>query len=418
MTAPIVVSLVDRSETAWEAEIERLREVFGAPRNPTLFPQHFLAATFPKIGGQLALFTQAGQLIAVGSLFPRGLQANGGRIYTLRFHPIQQGELGNWVRPLLPEIGALLGGARIVFYDPHLPHRFTQTNYPLSGGLDIGAPGAEEAQKIRRLQETIWGAEEDALYPSDLHSVGFGAGTTLVARQEGELVGFLFGFHRFAGSVLPPEWETHYHGSLRLESQLLGVLPGVRRRGVGFLLKRAQMQDACEQGVGIVNWTVDPLQFSNAVLNFDRLKALAFDFYPEHYSFRNDLNQVRASRFGITWLVQTKRVHEAVTADRGATIVDLSGDSTIPRANIGAAMLRLDLTAPTIAIEVPANWTMVQREDLPLAIQWRETTDRLFAHYLGSAPGQYVITGVGQDGEARFLLAERVDAAFLARVGS
>ena len=58
MTAPIVASIVDRKATVWAEEIEGLRVRFGAPRNPTLFPQHFLAATFPKIGGQLVRFTQ------------------------------------------------------------------------------------------------------------------------------------------------------------------------------------------------------------------------------------------------------------------------------------------------------------------------------------------------------------------------
>ena len=418
MTAPIVASIVDRKATAWVEEVERLRDLFGAPRNPTLFPQHFLASTFPKIGGHLVRFTQGGELIAVGSLFPRGVQEGGRRIYTLRFHPLRKGEHGAWVRPLLPEIGATLGGARIVFYDPALPHQFGRTSQVLPQGFDIGVPGEDEAQTIRRLQETIWGAEADALYPADLHSLGFGAGTTLVARKGDELVGFLFGFYRFKGSPLPAAWDARYGGHLRLESQLLGVLPSVRKRGVGFLLKRAQAEDARAQGIGIVNWTVDPLQFSNAVLNFGRLKALAFDFSPAYYTFRNQLNQVDASRFGITWLVQTERVRAALAADAGATITDLGGDSTIPRVNAGDAMPRLDADASTIAIEIPANWTAMQRDDLDLALRWRETTDRLFAHYLGCAPGRYAITGVGQDGDARFLLADRISPEFLARFGS
>jgi predicted GNAT superfamily acetyltransferase len=418
VTAPIVVSLVDRKETVWAEEVERLRGAFGAPWNPLLFPQHFLASTFPKIGGQLARFEQEGALIAVGSLFPRGVRPDARRIYTLRFHPVRKGESGAWVRPLLPEIGATLGGAKIVFYDPAQPHQFERTNRVLPQGIGIGTPSDEEAQTIRHLQETIWGAEDDALYPADLHSLGFGAGTTLVARQEGQIVGFLFGFYRFRGSPLPPEWDALYGGNLRLESQLLGVLPTVRKRGVGFLLKRAQAEDAREQGIGIVNWTVDPLQFSNAVLNFGRLKALAFDFYPEHYNFRNALNQVAASRFGITWLVQTGRVRAALAADRGGTIVDLATTPAITRVNAGAAMPRLDADAPTIAIEIPANWNAVQRDDLGLALRWRETTDRLFAHYLGCAPGRYAVTGVGQDGDARFLLAERITPEFLARFGS
>ena len=59
----------------------------------------------------------------------------------------------------------------------------------------------------------------------------------------------------------------------------------------------------------------------------------------------------------------------------------------------------------------------MQRDDLELALRWRETTDRVFAHYLGCDLGRYAVTGVGQDGDARFLLAEQVTPAFLAKYG-
>lgn len=416
MTAPITVLLVDRNVVDWPEEIARLRALLHAPDNPTLFPQHYLASTFPKIGGQIALLSREGRTCGVGFLFPRGVQ-EGRHIYTMRYHPVETDCPGEQARHLLEEVGALLGGARVVFYDPARPHHFNRTSEHLPQGIDIGAPDADEAATVRRVQETIWGAEPDALYPADLHSAGFGAGTTLVARGGAELIGFLFGFFRFNGSPLPAAWDARYHGNLRLESQLLGVLPHVRKQGVGFLLKRAQAEDARAQGIGIVNWTVDPLQFSNAVLNFGRLKALAFDIYPEHYTFRNELNQVAASRFGVTWLVETARVREALTEATGATIVDLSGDTTIPRVNQASEAPHFDATAPTIAIQVPANWTAVQRENLLLALQWRETTDRLFVHYLGCDLGKYAITGVGQDGDARYLLAERVTPEFLARHG-
>jgi predicted GNAT superfamily acetyltransferase len=335
----------------------------------------------------------------------------------MRYHAVDGFCPGEEARLLLEELGAALGGARVVFYDPARPHHFNRTSHLLPQGIDIGTPDTDEAATVRRVQETIWGAEPDALYPADLHSTGFGAGTTLVARRGSEVIGFLFGFYRFKGSPLPAAWDARYQGHLRLESQLLGVLPHVRKQGVGFLLKRAQAEDARAQGIGVVNWTVDPLQFVNAVLNFGRLKAIAFDIYPEHYTFRNNLNQVAASRFGITWLVDTRIVRAALTDAAGATIADLAGDTTIPRVNQGSEQPRLDATAPTIAIEVPANWTAVQRENLALALRWRETTDRLFAHYLGCDPGKYAITGVAQDGDARYLLAERVTPDFLARHG-
>ncbi len=426
MAAPLAVSILDRDGAAWDATVTEVRARLGGGANPLLFPQHYLVATFPKIGGEIVRFSSDGAIRAFGFLFPRGLCDDGRRVYTLRYHEVSgdrddgcygRGGIADSVRHALDDVGDLVGGARVVFYDPARPHRFEPSNQRLPDGLDLGAPSEPEALAIREAQAAIWGAAQDGLYPTDLHSVGFGAGTTLVARRGGELVGFLFGFHRFAGSTLPPAWAARYGGELRLESQLLGVQAAARKGGIGFLLKRAQAEDAREQGVGIVNWTVDPLQFSNAVLNFGRLRAVAFDFYPEHYTFRNRLNRVAASRFGMTWLVSSKRVRAALAAERGGAIIDLRGDTTIPRLNRGGDDPRLGVDAPTVAIEIPANWTAVQRDDRDLAGRWRATTDALFAGYLGHEPGRYMVTGVGQDDAACFLLAERVTPGLLAAYG-
>jgi len=427
MTAPLAVSILDRDGAGWDATVMEVRDRLGGGENPLLFPQHYLVATFPKIGGKIVRFSGDGEVRAFGFLFPRGLYDDGRRVYTLRYHEIVGGGrddgcygrsgVADGVKHALDDVGALVGGAKVVFYDPSRPHRFAPSGHRLSTHIDLGAPSAPEALAIREAQAAIWGAAQDGLYPTDLHSVGFGAGTTLVARRDGELVGFLFGFHRFAGSILPPAWAARYGGELRLESQLLGVQAAARKGGIGFLLKCAQAEDAREQGVGIVNWTVDPLQFSNAVLNFGRLRAVAFDFYPEHYTFRNRLNRVAASRFGMTWLVSSKRVRTALAAERGGAIVDLRGDTTIPRLNRGGDEPRFDVAAPTVAIEIPANWTAVQRDDRDLAARWRTTTDQLFVHYLGPEPGRYMVTGVGQDDAACFLLAERVTPELLAAYG-
>lgn len=415
MTEPVTVSLLGAKSSHWSAEVDRLRRMLGAPNQPLLFPPHFLYSTFPKIGGEVVTVSRGGELCGAGTLFPRGVR-NGRRIYTLRFHAVGPEFAGDQARLLLADVSAALGGAKVVFYDPAVPHHFTRTGELLSPGIDIGIPDAEEAQAVRRLQQVIWGGEPDGLYPADLHSTGFGAGTTLVARKGGEVVGFLFGFYRFAGSPLPELWDRRYGGDLRLESQLLGVLPQVRKQGVGFLLKKAQAQDAQRQGIGIVNWTVDPLQYTNAILNFGRLKALAIDYYPDYYTFRNSLNQVVASRFGMTWLVQTERVRAALEDESGATILNLRDDPSIARVNEGGDAVDLEATTARIAVEVPANWTNLQREDREQALHWREATDRLFGHYLGSTPDKYAVTSVGEDGDRKYLIAERVTPEFVARI--
>lgn len=416
MTREIAVALVDTHAADWPDELDRLRSLLGAPNNPTLFPAHFLKATFPKIGGEVVTFRRGEQLAAVGFLFPRAIRDDR-RIYTLRFHPID-GTLSPLAADRLTTVvGALVGGAAVVCYDPTALQGYTASK-PDEVGVVLGPPTAADAEAIPRLQASIWGAASDGLYPADLHSDSFAPGTTIAARIDGKTVGFLFGFAKFGGPPLPERWEERFGGEFRLESQLLGVLPEARQHGLGQRLKLRQGVMARIQGLGVVNWTVDPLQYGNAVLNFGRLKAVAFDFYPDHYGFRNELNQVAASRFSITWAMQTGRVHTALSTETRATIVDLHDDRTILRANDNWRAPHLHLDAPTIAIEVPADWTAVQRTDLDAATRWRETTDTLFAHYLGPQVGQYAIVGVARDDLRRYLLAERITDAWLDAYGA
>ena len=222
------ITLLDASSPHWGSEVERAGVELGAGHNQTLFPYHFLFVTLSKIGGWLAIFEQEGRRIGVGFLFPRRLAGPGGRTqqaYTLRYHALA----GN--RPdhaAMAEYAAAcsqtLGGAPAVFYDPLAEHPYERSG-EMIGPVEIGRPDAEEAQALRRVQQEVWGSPPEFLYPADIHSRDFGAGASLVARVDGALAGFLFGFHRFGGSPLPGDWDERYGGTLRLESQTMAVAP-------------------------------------------------------------------------------------------------------------------------------------------------------------------------------------------------
>ncbi|MFQ5813577.1 MAG: GNAT family N-acetyltransferase, partial [Anaerolineae bacterium] len=340
----------------------------------------------------------------------------GAREFTLRFHRANH-DLEIDHEQLTFKAEALLERGKAVFYDPQVEQRYEKTVQKV-GGVDIGKPDAKEASAVRTLQQEIWGGDQDSLYPADIYSRDFRAGTALVARLGGEPVGFLLGFYKFDGSPLPETWSQRHRGDLRLESQLLGVLGKYRGRGIGSALKKVQAENAQREGIGIVNWTVDPLQYGNAILNFGRLKAVAFNFHPDYYAFRNVLNQVPASRFGVNWLVDTERVKHVLSSTSRAIILNLHDNATVRRINRGWAEYYLEEDAQLIAVEIPADWTRLQREHLQEALRWREVTDTLLQHYLGHEEGRYIVTGVGEDGRQKYLIAERVDLALLDRLAT
>ncbi len=412
------VTFLDASHPHWSRKLEQAGVLLGAGANPTLFPYHFLYVTLSKIGGKLAFFEANGATIGVGFLFPRRLSTSAEgvrRTYTLRFHAAP----GHVCDPQIITAACqrAMPEAAFVFYDPQGALSYYRTS-ELIGVVDIGRPDADEAAASRAIQRLVWGSPDEFLYPSDIHSAEFAAGTSLVARVDGKVAGFLFGFYAFGGAPLPADWTERYNGGFRIESQTLGVLPDYRGLRIANLLKKRQAELAWREGIGIVTWTADPLQAPNAALNFGLLKAVSFEFAPDLYPFRNELNRVHASRFGLTWLVGSKRVREAPALGARADILDLTRRPQIPRANDGCDNARFDLDADVIAIETPADWTALQAHDPAQAQAWRSLTDALFQHYIGLAPGQYTVTGVGVAEEKRFLLAERSEDRLWQRLGA
>lgn len=412
------VTFLDSSHPHWSRKLEQAGVLLGAGANPVLFPYHFLYVTLSKIGGKLAFFMMDETTVGVGFLFPRRVSAGGEgvrRTYTLRFHPVPGAICDAQI--VIAACQQAMPDAAFVYYDPHGALSYYRTSEP-GGVVDIGRPDAAEAAASRAIQRQVWGSPDEFLYPCDIHSAEFAAGTSLVARVEGKVAGFLFGFYAFDGAPLPADWADRYNGSFRIESQTLGVLPDYRGLRIANLLKKRQAELAWREGVGVVTWTADPLQAPNAALNFGLLKAIAFEFAPDLYPFRNELNRVHASRFGLTWLVGSKRVRDMPVIGARADILDLTRRPQIPRANNGCDDARFDLNADLIAIETPADWTTLQAHDPTQAQAWRTLTDAVFKHYIGLAPGQYAVTGVGVADEKRFLLAERSDDRLWQRLGA
>lgn len=412
MNDSLRIHLLDSHAPDWSAQIDEIRRELGAPHNVSLMPSHFLKVVLPKLGGYTLRVDIADHPAAYAFLFPRQLEDDQ-PIYTLRYHPLLDAPA---LEPalLIPAVAAQTG-LRCVFYDPTQPQQYTATR-EMIGQLDFGHPGAQELEQIRSLQQQIWNNPPDLLYPADMHSDAFGLLTSLVARADAEPVAFLFGFLKIGGAPLPPAWQGRLNSRLRLESQTMGVSPEQRGRRIAFTLKQLQARAALAQGINIVNWTADPLQYPNAALNFSLLRAVTYEFTPNLYQLHNDLNQVPASRFSLTWLVDSERVRKTTDDPMRSGIVRVDSFSEIVPVNIGWQTVDLNVDAQMIAIEIPANWSHLQSTNLAEAQSWRAVTDQIFARYVGSGPGQYMITAAGVDGERRYLIGERVDESMLERI--
>ena len=360
------IEVLDAKDPSWPEKIDELREELGAPNEPSLFPAHFLKATFPKIGGEVVILKHGREEKDVLFLFPR---RKGSNRFTARLHIAKDG--GNVLDKGYIYQTLAWAGVDFELYDPKSGHLFKETHESL-GAFDIGRPSKEEGQEIRVLQKKIWGAPDDFLYPVDIHSEDFDMATSLVVREDEEVIGFLFGFYKYDDAPLPSIFGSRIRSDLKVESQLMGFLPEYRGKGLGFELKRWQGMKARGEGVDIVNWTVDPLQFPNAVLNFGKLRSIAYDFYPDYYQFRNELNQVSASRFGITWIMTSPRVEAILHQEnRGISIV-LNPEELKDISYVNSGPVGVDLSADGtewLAIEIPGDWSGLQKRDIAAAVE-------------------------------------------------
>lgn len=409
------VRLIDPHAPTWSAELDRIGLRLRERDAATLFPYHFLQVTLPRIGGCAAWIEEDGTRIGAGFIFPRQRERGGAHVFTMRYHFFR----GIPVPPreeLAEATRDAMAGQDVFVYDPSAMQAYASTHKSY-GPVEIGRPDADEAASIPALHAAIWGSPPEFIYPADMHSINFAAATSLVARVQGKPVGFLSGFAKFGGRPLPADWDARFGGDYRVESQIMGVLSAYRGLRIAYLLKKAQAEQAWREGIGVINWTADPLQYPNAALNFGLLRAVAYNFIPDLYPFRNNLNRVAASRFSLTWLVGSARVQADPMATAQSHVLDLAHHPEIVRVNDGCEQFAHAPDAHIIAIEIPANWTLLQSDDVPAAMRWREATDALFARLIGPDEGRYVVTNAAVHGERRFLVAERAGAALWARLG-
>ncbi|MCS6880392.1 MAG: GNAT family N-acetyltransferase [Oscillochloridaceae bacterium] len=401
-------TVIPGNSAAWSTQVDAFYALPALASQP-LVPAYFVKTSFARMGGSLATLHAGSDPapLAVGLLFPRAI-VDRQPVYTLRLHALGPLPAAEELRASLEP---LLTPARVVIHLPEAGRTFVAT-HTISGAFDIGAPSQGELPAIRHLRGVIWGLGEAEAYPDDLHSVEFAPATSLVARRNGQVVGFLLGFFRFGLPALE-RLGLPYRLDLLVESQTMGVAAAYRGAGIAAALKREQARQALARNLDVLHWTADPLQFPNAVLNFSKLRALAGEFYRAYYPFQNELNRISASRLGLVWLPRSARGQAALNAAPRTDHHDLSRFPGCAILNEGPRPRPCPYDAPHLALEVPADWTALQRDDPRLAAAWRATSDTLLETHLGFAPGRYLIGDTAIENGRRYLIAHRFDPALL-----
>lgn len=268
----------------------------------------------------------------------------------------------------------------------------------------------EEFRACVELQEETWGVGfSERVSPAILKVSQILGGVSSGAYDAGDrLVGFVFGMTGVRDGEV-----VHW-------SDMLAVRPEIRDSGLGRRLKEYQRDEVMGRGVQKMFWTFDPLQSRNAHLNVTKLGAVVREYRENMYGDTDSpLHQgIGTDRFVALWLLASERVRERLaspdavgdpseaTGRAAGGAPDLPGGSSGGGAALGASKLLADapkalgaetggghprpsdpvlsLHVPAVAVSIPAEIGALMKDDLPLAVAWREATRAVFTHYLSA----------------------------------
>lgn len=242
----------------------------------------------------------------------------------------------------------------------------------------------DEIHQASRLFDTVWPDPTQTIMPVNLVRAVSSAGSYVAgAYAGGQMVGAIVGFIGFHGDVL------------MLHSHILGVLPDVRGRSVGYALKLHQRAWCLERGIDTVMWTFDPLVRRNAYFNLMKLGAVGARYETNFYGEMTDgINAGdETDRLVVVWQLRSPRAIQAASGravpappSQGPALLDIDDDGG-PRT--------AEASGDTMRCRIPADILAVRAGDRDLALRWR----RALRDTLGSAVnGGFDATAMDREG--------------------
>ena len=233
----------------------------------------------------------------------------------------------------------------------------------------------EDYAAVVELEREIWGPGYDEVVPVPILAVTVLRGGILIgAFVDDRMIGFVYSLPGIK------------HGKPMQWSHMLGVLDAFRSTGVGHQLKALQRERALAMGLGLIEWTYDPMQAMNAHLNFAKLGVIVEEYevnvYGESSSPLHRGNPT--DRFVAEWRVGDARVQDRLRGAAplaSALTVELAGTAQPAGEWLKPAAIDLSLDAKRISVEIPIGFAQMLSSAPDLALEWRMTTRELFTTY-------------------------------------
>jgi predicted GNAT superfamily acetyltransferase len=248
-----------------------------------------------------------------------------------------------------------------------------------------------ELREVEELQKDVWGMEDRDVFPALAVIPMLEVGAVLIGAFDDEkMVGFVFGF---------PGLED---GRVILHSDLLAVRAEYRGHGLGYKLKLAQRDRALAKEMDTITWTFDPLQAGNAHLNLHKLGGIAeryrVNYYGETSSF---LHRTGTDRLWVAWRLKSEGVLRRIGGGSHCDPPDLQGLPRFLRVGPNREPVVGDTQvgpASSVIVEIPDDINALLKENVGLAVRWREATR---IEFLKAIDAGFVIEDFWRGGDGR-----------------
>lgn len=215
----------------------------------------------------------------------------------------------------------------------------------------------EDLTGLVTLFNQVWGSTTPLVGVELVRAVSHAGGYSAGVYHDGQIVGGSLGF------------LARHLGEPALHSHITGLLPGVRKTGVGRAMKMHQRAWAREHELAWVTWTFDPLIRRNAWFNVHVLRAEVHEYLPNFYGPIDDA------------------VNHRDESDRLLVAWPTTGEAAAPESETGAGLT---------PVATPEDIVVLRRIDPAQAVAWRQ---RVRDELGGAMAAGASVVGVTRAGE-------------------